>query len=441
MKKRRDIETIEELFSDRFRDYRTDPGDAFRARMEKKLHYSEFMRFIPSKINIWYVAAAVTVATVVTVLVLSDRSETSSHRVEPGEQNISEQFDNVVIPEKDTVERRRAVSSVSSGSLKASEKVVTVDVSSVVSGRENDSFQTEEKPGNGTPAEVTVSIAATEPSLSGKEVTPVQAPLSRFVSSHISGCEPLTVSFDNISHNYDSCVWDFGDGGFSTAHSPVWLFDEKGEYRVTLLVFGKEGRVSGSSEVITVHGRPVARFEIDTDQSLNEGEVVRFYNYSENAVSWDWSFGDGQKSAMFEPDHRYTRPGSYTISLTVQSQFGCVDSVTVTNAFDDNSCYIRFPNVFIPNAGGPTGGYYSNRTDLNSEVFHPVWSGVTGYHLRIFSRLGILVFETNDIETGWDGYIRGEKAEPGVYIWKVRGVFMNGEPFVKTGDVTILPQQ
>ncbi|MBS0010452.1 MAG: hypothetical protein KFF49_03530, partial [Bacteroidales bacterium] len=199
MKKRRDIETVEELFSDTFSKYSTDPGDAFRARLEKKLHYSEFMRFIPSKLNIWYVAAAVTIATVAIALVLSGRPETSSPRVTPGEQNISEQYDAVVIPQEDTVERRRAVSSVSSGSLKASEKVVTVDVSSVISGIANDSFQMAKKSGSEAAAEVTGSIAGAEPSLALKEVAPVQVPLSRFVSSHISGCEPLTVSFQNIS--------------------------------------------------------------------------------------------------------------------------------------------------------------------------------------------------------------------------------------------------
>lgn len=438
MKKKRDIETVEELFSEQFRNYSADPGDAFRVRLERKLHYTEFMRFIPTRLNIWYVAAAITVASLVTALLLTERTPSHTPGQPDGRDNISEQFDAVVIRKKDSVDKQKAVSY---GSLRASEKVETVDVSSVVSGREADASPGLEKRRTEVPDVKESRKPEPAADLNVTEVTPVQAPLSRFISGNISGCEPLTVSFENISHNYDSCIWDFGDGGYSTADNPVWIFDEKGEYRVTLLVFGNDGKVSGSSEVITVHGKPVAKFEIDADRELNEGEVVRFYNYSENAVSWDWSFGDGEKSSLFEPDHKYTRPGSYTITLTVRSQYGCIDSLTVTNAFDDNSCYIRFPNVFIPNAGGPAGGYYSNRTDQNSEVFHPVWSGVTDYQLRIFSRLGILVFETTDIEIGWDGYIRGEKAEPGVYIWKVRGVFMNGEPFVKAGDVTILPQQ
>jgi len=49
-----------------------------------------------------------------------------------------------------------------------------------------------------------------------------------------------------------------------------------------------------------------------------------------------------------------------------------------------------------------------------------------------------LIFETNDINIGWDGYFKGQLSNPGVYIWKVRGNFRNGEPFTKMGDVTLL---
>jgi hypothetical protein len=108
------------------------------------------------------------------------------------------------------------------------------------------------------------------------------------------------------------------------------------------------------------------------------------------------------------------------------------------NAYSGSEYFINFPNAFIPNALGPSGGNYSAKSDEAALIFHPVSSGVSDYQLKIFSRLGIMVFETNDINIGWDGYFKGQLSESGVYIWKVRGSFRNGEPFVKTGDVTIL---
>jgi hypothetical protein len=110
----------------------------------------------------------------------------------------------------------------------------------------------------------------------------------------------------------------------------------------------------------------------------------------------------------------------------------------VINAFSGSEYFIEFPNAFIPNPDGPVGGSYSSKSDEGAEIFHPSFSGVSDYHLKIFSKLGILIFESNDINIGWDGYIKGQLSNPGVYVWKVRGNFRNGEPFIRMGDVTLL---
>jgi hypothetical protein len=122
----------------------------------------------------------------------------------------------------------------------------------------------------------------------------------------------------------------------------------------------------------------------------------------------------------------------------VYSDWGCSDSVTVFNALSGSQYFINFPNAFIPNVQGPSGGYYSSKSDEAAQVFHPSYSGVSDYQLKIFSKLGIQIFESNDINLGWDGYNNGQLCEPGVYIWKVRVKFRNGEPFIKMGDVTLL---
>jgi gliding motility-associated-like protein len=60
------------------------------------------------------------------------------------------------------------------------------------------------------------------------------------------------------------------------------------------------------------------------------------------------------------------------------------------------------------------------------------------YQLRIFNRAGILVFESNDYQQGWDGYYRQQLQPAGVYVWKVRARFENGKTLVKMGDVTMV---
>ena len=183
---------------------------------------------------------------------------------------------------------------------------------------------------------------------------------------------------------------------------------------------------------------PSARFEIYPDKAVIPEDEVRFQNYSAGAVKYLWSFGDGSTSEQFEPLHRYEKYGNYNVSLKVYSENGCSDSLMVLNAFSGSAYFIEFPNAFIPNTGGPSGGVYSSISDESAQVFHPSFSGVSEYHLKIFSKMGVLIFETNDINIGWDGYFKGQLSNPGVYIWKVRGNFSNGEPFTKMGDVTLL---
>lgn len=45
------------------------------------------------------------------------------------------------------------------------------------------------------------------------------------------------------------------------------------------------------------------------------GNTISFTNYSVNATTYGWNFGDGDTSAMNSPTHTYSSPGNYTVTL------------------------------------------------------------------------------------------------------------------------------
>jgi hypothetical protein len=99
---------------------------------------------------------------------------------------------------------------------------------------------------------------------------------------------------------------------------------------------------------------------------------------------------------------------------------------------------IAFPNAFKWNQSGPTGGYW-NESSLNDNIFRPFFNNVISYNLQIFNRWGVLVFESNDIYKGWDGYFgSGNLGVQGVYVWRAKGQYADGAYFDKVGDVTFL---
>lgn len=273
---------------------------------------------------------------------------------------------------------------------------------------------------------------------SDKLVISSKAAVSLFVSSVTDGCVPLKVRFVCTAQYGDAYRWTFGDGGVSVEKAPQWIFDVDGEYKVLLEIYSKDKLVGSSYEIIKVYPRPVANFEISPEKAVIPDDEIRFINYSAEAVKYLWDFGDGTRSELFEPHHKYTQFDNYNVKLTVHNGHGCADSVIVQNAFAGSEYYIEFPNAFIPNTEGPTGGIYSSKSDEMAQVFHPSSFGVSEYQLKIFSKIGILLFESNDINIGWDGYFKGQLSNSGVYIWKVRGKYRNGEPFTKMGDITLL---
>ncbi|PLX04710.1 MAG: hypothetical protein C0594_08905 [Marinilabiliales bacterium] len=136
--------------------------------------------------------------------------------------------------------------------------------------------------------------------------------------------------------------------------------------------------------------------------------------------------------------HLYTEEGLYDIWLWVWTDEGCRDSVLVEKAVDvRKSGDLVFPNAFTPDPSGSNDGSYE-AGDYTNNVFYPANKGIEEYHLQIFNRWGELIFESFDINIGWNGYYRDELCKQDVYVWKVKGKYINGQTFIKAGDVTLV---
>lgn len=264
------------------------------------------------------------------------------------------------------------------------------------------------------------------------------APVAMFKPDTV-GCTPLLVHFINQSVNGISYSWDFGDQTFSTDMNPSHIYNQPGSYIVRLTVKNIAGQ-STYNGTITTYQNPVAVFNLYPDEIINNSQVVVFTDYSYYAQSWFWTFGDGETSTEESPWHKYAKEGKYSISLKVTSKDGCVDSVMSKTqvVVQYKKGEIKFPNVFKWNESGPTGGYWEIG-ELNDNTFHPFYVNVIEYNLQIFNRWGVLLYESNDLQKGWDGYFgNSHLALQGVYVWKVVGRYADGTYFNKIGDVTFL---
>jgi len=154
--------------------------------------------------------------------------------------------------------------------------------------------------------------------------------------------------------------------------------------------------------------------------------VIQFYSYpSPDVVSYLWDFGDGETSALQNPEHTYADSGYYDVILIVTNEYGCTDTAfTTIYAYPDFRFFI--PNTFTPNGDG-----------LN-DVFTGYGMGFVIFEMRIFNRWGQEIFYTNDIHRGWPGTYKDSLCPIGVYSYKVDIITPSGFEHNYIGHVNLL---
>lgn len=85
----------------------------------------------------------------------------------------------------------------------------------------------------------------------------------------------LEATFTNLSTDAETYAWDFGDGGTSSAESPVYTFSSYGTFTVTLTATGPGGTSTVTYDVTLVSLEPVV-----IDGSFDDwADVDNLYNY------------------------------------------------------------------------------------------------------------------------------------------------------------------
>lgn len=244
--------------------------------------------------------------------------------------------------------------------------------------------------------------------------------------SSLNGCAPFTLTFQNESEMATEYDWDFGDGASSTLENPEHTYDDPGTYTVTLIATDPEACHPTDTTTLTVevYEIPEPFITIGPD-SISIYGVATFTDYTENAVSWLWDFGDGGTSTQQNPNHQYAEPGDYTVCLTVTNQFGCTDSACYPITVYAKSV-LDAPNAFSPNGDG-----------IN-DTYRPFSYGMEFYELYIYNRWGQLVFQTNDPDIGWDGVFNGKEQEMDTYAFYMNGKGTDGKTYYKQGNVTLV---
>ena len=109
-----------------------------------------------------------------------------------------------------------------------------------------------------------------------------------------------------------------------------------------------------------------------------------------------------------------------------------IDDISVYRCLDTVPVIIEDPNsFFIPNAFSPNG-------DGNNDVLFVRGKNIQELNLSVYDRWGQRVFQTSDINVGWDGRYNGTEMENAVFVYYLSLSYTDGKTEVKKGNVSLI---
>ncbi len=218
-------------------------------------------------------------------------------------------------------------------------------------------------------------------------------------------CAGGTVLLDATMAGAVGYTWNVGSGGaLLSVHEPglYWVNVELGCGQV--------------SDTIEVELRVPAVIDLGPDTSFCAGSG-RLLSAAADGATYLWQDGSTSDQLLA------AGPGTYWVRVINP----CLSSDTVRLVVVACDPLIDMPNVFSPNGDGSNDSFVPRVIqDLDNAV------------LRIYNRWGMLVHETRDLVTGWNGRVAGDPCAEGIYYWVLDlGELVAGKDHL-TGYLTLL---
>ncbi|MCE3279366.1 MAG: hypothetical protein K0S44_1557 [Bacteroidetes bacterium] len=252
---------------------------------------------------------------------------------------------------------------------------------------------------------------------------------SYWVTTTVSFCQLSdTINIGYVPHpvvslpsTFDLCPGDTTtlDAG-NTATSYIWSTGDTTQTISvsnggTFIVIASNFQCSATDTTLVNAVQPVSWNE---ENSLCDVEKYSL-DAGVSASSYLWSTGETT------PSIEITEAGTYWL---VANSAGCILSDT-TNIYGGlGSGILWFPNSFTPNTDGLNDKFTAKGTEI------------TYFHLMIFNRWGELIFDTEKMDEGWDGFYKNQLVQQDVYVWKVKYKTKCSEGLIhsKIGHVTVV---
>jgi large repetitive protein len=159
------------------------------------------------------------------------------------------------------------------------------------------------------------------------------SPTADFTATNV--CSGAATQFTDASFGTGATIvgwtWDFGDGSaFNNTANPLHTYPGSGNYNVILTSLSSNGCQDSDTMAIVVYPLPVASFSAAGTCLNNATAFVNTSTVGMGTISSSvWDFGNfSPLYSGTNPNYVYSAPGTFMVTLTVTSSFGCTGTVT-----------------------------------------------------------------------------------------------------------------
>jgi len=232
-----------------------------------------------------------------------------------------------------------------------------------------------------------------------------------------------------VTNNPYICLGDSIDlHATGNLNNIVWGTGETNQYifvkptQTTLFTVNGSNSCGSATQniIVTVHTPPNA---IAFDAVLIQGESAQLNASGGSSYYWYPDYGLSCSDCS-NPNIEITQDQYYSVIVTDTN--GCSDTadVFVKVVEENNTAYI--PNSFTPNNDG-----------LNDE-FKISGKNINNVQTIIYGRLGDVIFESNEMNAGWDGTYKDKSMSPLAFIYLIKVTFNDGEVKKYKGTITLV---
>lgn len=177
--------------------------------------------------------------------------------------------------------------------------------------------------------------------------------------------------------------------------------------------------------IVTVHPAALISIPVVDSVTLSPGETFHIEPIS-NCSNFNWFPPEGLSSPYIaDPTANPEFNTMYIVTGTTEN--GCVAHDSIYFHVNPDNTY-GVPNAFTPGVSGP------------NNTFKLLLNGVGKLnYFRIYNRWGETIFETKDVNEGWDGSYKGVPQPFGVYVYDIQVVSsVSGKIKNLRGNITLI---